>query len=130
MEKQELMEVNSEIERINHRVANIERVAATIEEIADKGVDAFCKHLKHKEETQKKTLELESAKHQREIELENTVHKRSIFIIGATVLGVVVLVLTAMLLGQIELVKTILTSSFAVGAGFGLKVALSDKRKS
>ena len=130
LKEQELVEVNNEIERINDRVANIERIATTIEDLAEKGVEAFVKHMNHKEETQQKELELDNAKHQREIELENTIHKRSVAIIGATVVGVVALVFTAMLLGEKELVKTILTSSLAVGAGFGIKSALNKSKSS
>ncbi|MGD8113201.1 hypothetical protein [Vibrio sp. TRT 17S01] len=124
-DKQELVEVNNEIERINSRMDNIERIASTVEDLAGKGVEAFCKHLEHKEETQQKELEIESLKHKRELELEDTMHKRAVFIVAATVLCVVGLVFTAMILGQTDLVKTILTSSFAVGAGFGLKAAIT-----
>lgn len=99
-EKQELVEVNNEIERINNRVANIERIASTIEGLAEKGVEAFCKHLEHKEETQQKELEVENIKHQRETELENTMHKRAVFIIAATVLCVVGLVFVAIILAE------------------------------
>ncbi|NMR28082.1 hypothetical protein HH219_21635 [Pseudoalteromonas sp. NEC-BIFX-2020_015] len=127
MDNQELIEVNSEIDRINTRVENIERIAATIEDLAEKGVEAFVKHMDHKEETQQKELELDNAKHQRELELENTIHKRSVIIVGATVVGVVALVFTAMILGEKELVKTILTSSLAIGAGIGIKSALNKK---
>lgn len=130
MDNQELVEVNHEIERINTRVANIERIASTVEELAEKGVEAFVKHLEHKEETQQKELELESVKHQREVDLENVMHKRSVIIICATVFCVVVLVFTAMILDQKELVKIILTSSLAVGAGFGIKAALTKSRGS
>ncbi|TGV17176.1 hypothetical protein E5N72_18275 [Pseudoalteromonas sp. MEBiC 03607] len=130
MEKQELIEVNNEIERINDRVANIERIASTIEDLAEKGVEAFVKHMDHKEETQQKELELDNAKHQREVDLENIIHKRSVIIVGATVLGVFALVFTAMLLSEKELVKTILTSSLAVGAGFGIKSALNKPKGS
>lgn len=117
MDNQELVEVNSEIERINSRVANIELIVSSIEGLAEKGLEAFTKHLDHKEEIQ-----------QKEIELQNTIHKRSVVIVGATVVGVVALVFTAMLLGEKELVKTILTSSLAVGAGFGVKSALNKSK--
>ncbi|MFS1504162.1 hypothetical protein BCU13_012215 [Vibrio lentus] len=130
MEKQELIEVNNQIEHINQRVANVERIASTVEHLAEKGTDAFIKHLEHKEELQEKELELESVKHKREIELENDMHKRSIIIIASTVFSIVLLVFTAMVLGQTELVKIILTSSFAVGAGFGLKAALTKSKGS
>ena len=127
MENRELIGVNSEIDRINTRVDNIERIAATIEDLAEKSVEAFVKHMDHKEETQQKELELDNVKHQRELELENTIHKRSVIIVGATVVGVVALVFTAMILGEKELVKTILTSSLAIGAGIGIKSALNKK---
>ena len=130
MDNKDLIEVSNEIERINDRVANIERIASTIEDLAEKGVEAFCKHLEYKEEAQEKELALESAKHQREIDLENKIHKRSVLITSITVLCVVLLVFTAMVLGQTELVKTILTSSFAVGAGFGLRTALTKSKNS
>tara|TARA_R110001583_G_scaffold6774_10_gene34069 strand:+ start:2816 stop:2977 length:162 start_codon:yes stop_codon:yes gene_type:complete len=51
-------------------------------------------------------------------------HKRSVIIIEATFFGVVALVFTAMLLGEIVLVKTILTSSLALGTGFDKKADL------
>lgn len=128
-ENHELLEVNNEIERINNRVANIERIAATVEDLAGKGVEAFCQHLEHKEEIQRKELEQENAKHEREVELENTMHKRSIQIVGTVVLCIVLLIFTAMILGQNDLVKTILTSSLAIGAGVGLKAAFSKPPK-
>lgn len=130
MEKQELVAVNSEIDKINDRVEKIERIARTVEDVVEKGVEAFVKHLEHKEETQQKELDLEQVKHQRELDLENAVHKRSVFIISGTVFCVVVLVFTAMLLGEHELVKTILTSSLAVGAGFGIRSTLTNTKKS
>lgn len=130
MKEKELIEVNNELNRINDRVANIEQIATTIENLAEKGFEAFVKHMDHKEETQQKELELDNAKHQREIELEDTLHKRSVVIIGVTVMGIIGLVLTAMLIGEKELVKTILTSSFAVAAGFGIKSALKKSKGS
>ena len=125
----DIARVNGEIERINDRVANIEKVAETIEDLAEKGVEAWTAHLRHKQDNQYKKHEIEIDKHKRELDLEDKVHRRSMLVIGFATLTLVGLVLTAMLLGQIELAKTILTSSFAIGAGFGLKSVLSKSKK-
>ena len=129
MKNKELVEVNHEIELINNRVENIEQIASTIEELAEKGFEAFNKHLEHKEEIKQKELINENLRHEREVELESKIHKRSIMILSFAVFCIVTLVFTALLLGEKEVVKIILTSSLAVGAGFGLKASLTRNIK-
>lgn len=120
LEKQTLVEVNHEIERINEKVKNIEQIASTIETLAEHGLESWDKYLTQKDEGEKREADISLTKHQRELELENLVHKRSMIILGGCLISVVLLILVAMLKDQNELVKIILGSTLAVAGGAGI----------
>lgn len=123
-----MVEVNHELEKINGRVNNIEQIASTIETLAENGLQSWDKYLTQKDEQEKRNAELEQTQHQRELELEDKTHKRSIVILAIFVSFIFLLILVAMLKEQNELVKMILTSSFAVAGGAGV-VSLFKKNK-
>lgn len=128
LKENELVEVNQELEKINGRVNNIEQIASTIETLAEHGLESWDKYLTQKDEQEKRNAELAQIQHQRELELEDKIHKRSIVILGIFVSFIFLLILVALLKEQNELVKIILTSSFAVAGGAGL-VSLFKKNK-
>jgi len=128
MKENELVEVNHELEKINSRVNNIEKIASTVEKLAEHGFESWSKYLSQKDEQEKRNAELKQIQHQRELELEDKIHKRSIIILGVFVSSIFLLILVAMLKEQTELVKIILTSSFALAGGAGV-VSLFKKNK-
>jgi len=97
------------IEQLNVRMKHIEQIAQTVEMIAEKGFTAAEKYFDNKAEQE-----------QLDSELSDKQHKRSVFVLFGVVLLVFVLVMTAMLLKQFDLVKIILASTLAVGGGAGI----------
>lgn len=119
----------AQIERLDTRLKQIERIAGTVESIAENGFAAATKYLESKAETERKQAEAEDAQHQREIELQDRLHKRSVVVLSLIVFVVFVLVITAMFMGQFELVKIILGSSLAVAGGAGMAGLFRGKPK-
>lgn len=105
------------IEQLNARMKNIEQVAQTVEAIAEKGFASIDTYFKNKAEQEKLDLELEDKQ-----------HKRAIIVLSTVIAVVFVLLMTAMVLKQYDLVKIILGSTLAVGGGAG--IAGLFKRKS
>lgn len=110
----------AQIERLDNRLKQIERIAGTVESIAENGFAAATKYLESKAETERKQAEAQDAQHQREIELQDRLHKRSVVVLSLIVFVVFVLVITAMIMAQFELVKIILGSSLALAGGAGM----------
>ncbi len=113
MKETELREVTkglpTNIEQLDVRMRNIEQIAQTIESIADNGFASANQYFKNKAEQEKLDLELEDKQ-----------HKRSIIILACLISAVFVLLMTAMLLKQFDLVKIILGSTLAAGGGAGI----------
>jgi cation transport ATPase len=103
------LDLPNHIEQLNVRMKHIEQIAQTVEIIAEKGFDTAEKYFDNKAEQEK----LDS-------ELGDKQHKRSVFVLLGVILLVFVLVMTAMLLKQFDLVKIILASTLAVGGGAGI----------
>lgn len=118
MHETELQEVKkSNIEQLDVRMRNIEKVAQTIENVTENGFASANEYLKNKAEQEKLDLELEDRQ-----------HKRSIWILGCVVVALFALLMTAMLLKQFELVKIILGSALAVGSGAGITSLFKRKK--
>ena len=110
----------AQIEKLDNRLKQIEKIAETVESITEKGLAAATKYLESKAETERQEAVAANAQHQREIELQDKQHKRSVLVLSLTVLVVFTLVVIAMFMGQFDLVKIILGSSVAVAGGAGI----------
>lgn len=110
----------AQIERMDNRLKQIEKIAETVESITEKGLEAATKYLENKAETDRCAAETKNAQHQREIELQDKQHKRSTIVLSLIVSIVFVLIIVSMYMQQFELVKIILNSSLAVAGGAGL----------
>ncbi|NSL56872.1 hypothetical protein [Uliginosibacterium aquaticum] len=110
----------AQIERLDSRLKQIEKIAGTVEVVAEKGFEAVSKYFESKTEQEKKEAEAADAQHKREIELQDKKHKRATIILGVVSLLVFILVISSLYLSQFELVKYILGSSLAVAGGAGL----------
>ena len=104
------------IEQLNVRMKHIEQIAQTVEMVAEKGFDTAEKYFDNKSNQEK----LDS-------ELNDKQHKRSIFALLMVIALVFILVITAMLLKQFDLVKIILASTLAVGGGAGITNLFKSK---
>ena len=110
----------AQIERLDSRLKQIEKIAETVESIAENGFAAATKYLESKAEKDRKEAEAADEQHQREIELQDKLHKRSVVVLSLIVVVVFILVVIAMVMGQFDLVKIILGSSLAVAGGAGI----------
>ncbi len=128
--KKDVVEINYELERINDKVQNIERIAGTIESLADSGLKSWEKYLQQKDEREKREAELKRLVHEKEIEAEDKKHKRAVTILGGSILIVFILLLTAMLIAQYDLVKVILSSTLAVAGGAGITTMFKKEKSS
>jgi cation transport ATPase len=97
------------IEQLNVRMKHIEQIAQTVEMIAEKGFETAESYFSDKAEQEK----LEST-------LDDKQHKRSVIVLFGVVFLIFILVMTAMLMKQFDLVKIILGSAFAIGSGAGI----------
>lgn len=113
MEKVTTLEVEKDlpnsIEQLNVRMKHIESIAETVEMIAEKGFTTAEKYFDNKADQEKLDAELNDAQ-----------HKRSVFVLFAVIFLVFVLIMTAMILKEFDLVKIILGSTLAVGSGAGI----------
>lgn len=119
----------AQIERLDSRLRQIEKIAETVESIAENGFAAATKYLESKAESERKEAETADAQHQREIEFQDKLHKRSVVALSLIVLAVFTLVVIAMFMGQFELVKIILGSSLAVAGGAGIAGLFKGRSK-
>ncbi len=115
-----LVDVNHEIEVLSEKVQSIERIASTIESLAESGVEAFTKYMESKTKNKEKELNLKLHQHEKELELQDKAHKRMAIVLVIVLASIVGLLLAAMLTNRDELVAIILNSSLAIGAGAGL----------
>ena len=97
------------IEQLNVRMKHIEKIAQTVEMVAEKGFETADKYFDNKAEQE-----------QLNSELGDKQHKRSVFVLFGVILLVFILAMTAMILKQFDLVKIILASTLAVGGGAGI----------
>ncbi len=114
-DRDNISDVNHELDVINEKISHIQEITSTIENLAASGLEAFNQHLTSQD--QNKRLE---------IEFRDKKNKRALILLGVIVSAVLVLVLTAMLHEQFQLVSTILNSSLALGAGAGLAKFISS----
>lgn len=119
----------AQIERIDTRLRQIEKIAETVESITEKGLEAATRYLENKAETDRQAAEAANAQHQREIEVQDKQHKRSVIVLSLIVLVVFSLIVIAMLMAQFELAKIILGSSLAVAGGAGITNLFRGSRK-
>lgn len=119
----------AQIERLDSRLKQIEKVAETVESITKNGLEAATKYFESKAERDRLEAEAVDAQHKREIELQDKIHSRSAVVLSLIALLVFILVIVAMYFGQIELAKIILGSSLAVAGGAGIGNLFRGSRK-
>lgn len=119
-DKKNIVEISHEIDRINEKVQSIERIASTVESLADSGLKSWDKYLQQKDEREKREAILKRQLHEKEIESEDKKHKRSTFILGSLIAVVFILLLSALIVKQYDLVQIILNSTLAVAGGAGI----------
>lgn len=111
--------IPAKIETIDNRLKHVEKIASTVESIAEKGFAAAAEYFKAKEERERAAALARNETHEREISFQDKSHKRSVIVLITIVSMVFILVLVSIYFGQIEMAKTILTSSLAVAGGAG-----------
>jgi len=120
-QQNEVIVARSEIEQLDSRLRQIEKITQTIESISKSAIDAATSYLQNKAETERKEAESRNARHAREITLKDKLHKRSIVALLFIVTIVAILVGTAVAFGEAELAKTILLASLALAGGAGIR---------
>lgn len=107
----------AELISFDQRLQNIEKITSTIDNVTGKALESWAHYLEQKNES-----------HKREIETQNTQHKRASYILLTSIVLVFILLMSAMLKGQYDLVKIILGSSLALAAGAGISTAFMSKK--
>ncbi len=118
-EKKEIDNIQEQpfaVVEIDRRLTNIEKAIESFESVA---VEAIAKWSENK----KQQVELERGKDK----LNDSQHKRVTILVMILIAVVFVLTLIALLFNEYELVKWILSSSFAVGAGAGITSFIKKK---
>ncbi|NOR44460.1 MAG: hypothetical protein GQ534_02650 [Candidatus Delongbacteria bacterium] len=121
--------IKYELGQLSGKVQNIERVTKTIETLAEHGFESWNNYLKQKNEREKRESELTRHVHEKEVETEDKKHKRSVVILGGTIAVFFILIITAMILEQYDLVKIIINSSLAIAAGAGVGSMFRKEKK-
>lgn len=101
--------VKVEVEQIDKRVTNLEKVISTVKDISDAAFGVIDEYLKKKTESE-----------QRQLEIENVQHKRAVYLLTFAIVVLFILCITALLQNQIDLVKFFINSGLAIAAGTGL----------
>lgn len=111
--------IPAKIETMDARLRHIEKIAGTVEAIAEKGFEAAAQYFKAKEDRERAEAQAENERHEREISFQSASQKRSVITLIIIISMVFSLVLVSLYLNQIDMAKTILTSSLAVAGGAG-----------
>jgi len=123
---EEVQVIPMQIQQLDSRLQQIGR---TVESIAESTLGVATKYFDSKAESDRIKIQKDDEQHKRETELKDRTHKRSVYILFLIVGVVFFLVLMAMYKEQYDLVKTILTSSFALAGGAGLASILKSSDK-
>lgn len=107
----------TEIVEIDQRLRNVEQIVDVVKHVSDKAVDSWAKYLEQKTQQAEK-----------ESTLADFQHKRSTGVLVYVVSLVFMLCVIALFKEQYELVKLIIGSSLAVGAGAGLHTLFKGKQ--
>lgn len=111
--------VKVEVEQIDKRLTNLEKVISTVKDISDAAFGVLDEYLKKKTESE-----------QRQLEIENIQHKRAVYLLAFAIIVLFILCITALLQNQIDLVKFFINSGLAIAAGTGLSSLMkSDGKK-
>lgn len=112
--------LTAQIERIDTRLRQIEKIAETVEAISKTGLEAATKYIESQTEAKRLATTSAEAQHQKELDHQDIKHKRNTQLLAGILAGIFILVLVSMYMQQYDLVKIILGSSLAVAAGAGL----------
>lgn len=121
--------IPTQLERLDNRVRQIEKIAETIEKVTASAVDVATKYIESKAEKDRKDTEVADAQHQRETETQDKQHKRTMMVLTMVIGMIFCLVVISLLKNQFDLVKVILGSSLAVAGGAGLAGMLRKSSK-
>jgi hypothetical protein len=108
----------NKLTEIDTRIHNLEKLYDTIENVMEGAIDTYNKYLIQKTESEKQSQTF-----------EDNQHKRGSWVIVYALTVIIVFCVFCLFKEQYELIKLILTSSFAVGAGAGLSSIWSKKSK-
>ena len=106
----------TEILEIDQRLRNVEQIVDVVKRVSDKAVDSWAKYLEQKTQHAEK-----------ECALADTQHKRSTGVLVYVLSLVFALCVVSLLKEQYELVKIIIGSGLAVGAGVGLSTLFKGR---
>lgn len=116
-EKEISLPSKTEIVEIDQRLRNVEQIVDVVKHVSDKAVDSWSKYLEQKSQQADKELALADAQ-----------HKRSSVVMAYVISVVFILCVIALFKDQYELVKIIIGSSLAVGAGAGIRTLFRGKK--
>ena len=107
----------AELREMDVRLRNLEKLYDVVKHVSDSAVESFNEYLEQKTESEMRASQLEDKQ-----------HRRASVILGYTITAVFALCIVAVLKEQFELVKLVLTSSFAVAAGAGLSTVIRNSK--
>lgn len=116
-DKELVVPQRTEIVEIDQRLRNVEQIVDVVKHVSDKAVDSWSKYLEQKAQQAEKELALADAQ-----------HKRSSGVMVYVISVVFILCIISLFKEQYELVKLIIGSSLAVGAGAGLHTLFKGKQ--
>jgi hypothetical protein len=108
-EQSSLVPSRQTIVEFDQRLKNIEKMVEVVKHVADKGISEWGEQQERKAENERLHQEIHDGQ-----------HKRATWVFAGIVGVIFILCFTSLLKGEYELVKWILGSSFALGAGAGL----------
>jgi len=108
---------NKELISIDHRLKNVEHIANTVDNVAEKALESWSHYLEQKNEQEK-----------RETENHNIQHKRASQILMVSIILVFILLIVSIVKDQYDLVKIILGSALSLAAGAGLSNVFKTKK--
>lgn len=112
-----VVQQRSEMVEIDQRLKSVEQIVEVVKHVSDKAVDSWSKYLEQKSQQAEKELALTDAQ-----------HKRSSGVMVYVISVIFILCVISLLKEQYDLVKLIIGSSLAVGAGAGLNTLFKGKR--
>ena len=107
-----------EVEQIDKRVTNVEKVVDTIQDISTSAFELLAKYFEKKELSE-----------QRQLEIEDRQHKRAVYLISLSIAIIFILCMTSIFLNQVALVQYFINSGLAIAAGTGLSSLLKSGSK-
>lgn len=106
------------IVEIDQRLKNIEKIVDVVKHVSDRAVESWNKNLEQKTQQAEKEAALVDAQ-----------HRRSTMVLVYVISTILILCLVSLFKEQYELVKIIIGSSLALGAGAGMSAFFKTGRR-